>query len=526
MSAPTYRRWATLYDRQLAGEALSPEECSEIARLSLEDPASAHELAVRRDLSELVCELDDRDQAIVERALGVVQEQDKIVHLRQKAIPAPAPSPRRRLPLRRLAAGALGVAVAAAAVPMLWPESTEPSAPLIAPVEKPAAVELTFTSGSVRINGDPTVVGALALEPKSTVSVSEGHACLAISAETDVCLAANTEVVLDDQRGAARTLRLLRGRLVAVLEKRPARRSFSVLAGSVTATALGTAFAVEHDHLGSTQVTVMEGRVQVARTHDTARVVDAGEQLRDAQASGASVRTTTRAENLRHWALVAPRHLWHVASVGIVRVDTAPQNAWVTLDATPLGSAPLSVVAPSGEHQLSIELDGHDAHRERFRLDPGQERRLAVALSPPPQAGPPEGAAPTRSATLPPPSAQELLKRARSLVGAGDWQGAVAAYQRLRSLQPKSAESHTVLVALGQIQLDRLAQPRQALRSFEAYLKAGGGGLAQEARFGSVRALRALGDRSAEARAIRDYLRHHPKSVDAARLERRLTELP
>lgn len=541
MTSHAYRRWAELYDRQLAGEALSPIERAELLRLSNEDRASAHELVVRRQLAELECELegdhqaiDDQaidDQAIVERALCAVQDRDKIVHLRKPTIPTRASSP----PSRRWRAPALGafaLAAAASGATVFWPDASEESAPMA----KSAAVELTLTSGKVRVNGKPTVVGALALEPKSTVSVTDGRACLALDPDTDVCLDANTEVVLDDQQGDARTLHLARGRAVAVLDKRPARRSFSVISGSVTATALGTAFAVEHDARGAIQITVMEGRVQVARTGDTASVIRAGEQLQNAHESGAGPRHTTRSENLRHWALVAPRKLWQAPSVGIVHLETTPQNAWLSLDGTALGSAPLSVVAASGEHQLLVELDGHAPQHERFRLTPGQERRFTLALPAPSELPDPTAAAPAAApapgpaaapapAVVDVPTPAELLKRARTLVGQGDWRGAAAAYQRLRTVYPKSPESHTVSVALGQLQLDRLGQPRQALRSFEAYLKAGGGGLAQEARYGSLRALRALGDRPAEAQAIRAYLRQYPKSVDAERLRRRLAEL-
>ncbi|HEY6727194.1 MAG TPA: PEGA domain-containing protein [Polyangiaceae bacterium] len=527
MKSPAYRRWAELYDRQLAGESLSPLESAELGRLSVEDRASAHELLVRQQLSALDCQLDGPDQAVVERALFAIQERDNVIHLRkpQETSPAPLYSPR---PRRTLAWAALGsaaaAATAAATAALFWSSAPEEAAAVLAPVTPPGPAELTFTSGDVRINGQPTLVGALALEPKSRVSVGQGHACLAINRQTDVCLDANTEAVLDDQRGQARTLHLGRGRAVAVLEKRPAERSFSVIAGSVTATALGTAFAVERDAHGAIQVSVMEGRVQVARADTAARVVHAGEQLQNAHQNGAASRQTTRAENLRHWALVAPRRLWQAPSVGILHLETAPHAASVTLDGTALGSTPLSLVLASGEHQLFVEREGHEAQRERFRLTPGQERRLSLAL-PAETATSKPPAAPAAPAMVVVPSAQDLLKRARTLVGHGDWQGAAAAYQRLRSAHPQSPESHTVLVALGQLQLDRLGQPRQALRSFDAYLKAGGGGLAREARFSSIRAQRALGDRHAEARAIRGYLRQYPQGVDAARLTRRLTEL-
>jgi tetratricopeptide (TPR) repeat protein len=198
----------------------------------------------------------------------------------------------------------------------------------------------------------------------------------------------------------------------------------------------------------------------------------------------------------------------------------------------PLGHAPLSLVAASGKHQLSVDAAAHRAHKQMVDLNPGQTERVTVpplAPSTTALAGaaanlPTRALAPAASGAPAVPSPGELLARARSLVQAGQWQQAVVAYRKLRRLHPKSPESHTVLVALGQLELDRLGQPAQALGFFNRYLRFGGG-LAQEAAFGKVRALRALGNVQLEGKAIEAYVARYPGSADARALRRRLADL-
>jgi hypothetical protein len=81
------------------------------------------------------------------------------------------------------------------------------------------------------------------------------------------------------------------------------------------------------------------------------------------------------------------------------------------------------------------------------------------------------------------------------------------------------------LVSLAEVQLDRLGQPRQALDNLERYLGGGSGALVEEARRVRIRALRALGDREREKSAIDEFLHAHPRSFQAAALQRRLADL-
>jgi hypothetical protein len=214
----------------------------------------------------------------------------------------------------------------------------------------------------------------------------------------------------------------------------------------------------------------------------------------------------------------------------LLRIQTKPVGATVRLDGHVVGISPVMVVAPAGAHTAGVRLDGHESRTLTFELSKDERDRFLPFLLEPDQGSEPsttrqKAQEPRREDPASDPSAADLLQQARQLMSAGQWSSAAAAYRELRRVHPNSAEAKTVLVALGQLQLDRLGQPAAAKRSFSAYLAAGGGALSQEARFGKIRALRKLGAKTAEATAIREFLDRHPDGLDAAALRRRLAEL-
>jgi len=130
------------------------------------------------------------------------------------------------------------------------------------------------------------------------------------------------------------------------------------------------------------------------------------------------------------------------------------------------------------------------------------------------------------SATKASPSLKTLMKRARAHKRAGDWQAAVAAYENVERLYPKSNDARTSQVSMGQLYLDKLNQPSQALRHFNAYLKHGAtGALAQEAMYGKAAALRKLGQRAAERDALNSLLAQYPDGFHAGLAQKRLRQL-
>jgi tetratricopeptide (TPR) repeat protein len=124
-----------------------------------------------------------------------------------------------------------------------------------------------------------------------------------------------------------------------------------------------------------------------------------------------------------------------------------------------------------------------------------------------------------------PTSAADLLQDARRQMREGRYEDAVSSYSSILTAHPQSEAAHTVLVSLGQLQLLQLGQPARALGSFDAYLAAGGGPLAEEARAARIRALRALSRSADEANAIEEFLTKHPRSFETEALRSRLTAL-
>lgn len=110
----------------------------------------------------------------------------------------------------------------------------------------------------------------------------------------------------------------------------------------------------------------------------------------------------------------------------------------------------------------------------------------------------------------------DLLARARALRSAGDLAGAAKAYEKLIDRAPRSAVAASAQVSLGEIQLAR-GRAREALAAFERYLR-GGGPLAEEAAYGRIRALRALGRDRAADDAAAAFVRRYPGSAYAGKL--------
>ncbi|MCA9707626.1 MAG: tetratricopeptide repeat protein, partial [Myxococcales bacterium] len=106
----------------------------------------------------------------------------------------------------------------------------------------------------------------------------------------------------------------------------------------------------------------------------------------------------------------------------------------------------------------------------------------------------------------------------------GDHTAAMASYQRLVERFPASAEAKAARVSLGRLELRR-GRAKQALAHFDAYLASAAGELAEEARYGRIRALRALGRHAQELASIEAFLAEYGDGMYAARLRKRAEEL-
>jgi TolA-binding protein len=151
---------------------------------------------------------------------------------------------------------------------------------------------------------------------------------------------------------------------------------------------------------------------------------------------------------------------------------------------------------------------------------PARPDEAPDAVQEPPASPEPSADSPAPAAKAARPSAAELLARAQRARAARDYRGAVRAYQTLLHGHPASSEARLAQVSLAQLQLAQ-GNARAALAGFDAYQRRGGA-LAQEAHYGKIQALQALGRRDEERAEIRRFLSRYPQALQGAALKRRL----
>ncbi len=526
MKNETYERWATLADRDAAEGELSADERSLMDRLGTDDPAAARETEVWSQLAGLPAAPGGDDEAmrrLVEGALKGASDPART----DEPEPGPEPaSPRPRSSRLWWVGGGL-LAATAAGLAMWW-TSPRPAGP--APIV--ARAELTFASGDVRIDGDPARVGVGLLEVGSRVEVGNGTACLAVDPGGDLCVSSGTTLSVARLDATARDFRLEAGIAVADLDEQPPGSRFRIETEAGSSTAIGTVFAVEIEARGTATTTVLEGEVSVttATGSSTSVVI----HQRAAVGDEVVLDVVDRSEEARLMAILAPAELWRSEDPGSLHVQAEPERARVSVDGREVGSAPLSTLLPSGRHDVEVSGDGFTPHLETLTIRPGVASELEVRLDAPtsPEVDPAPTPAPNAEAREPIPRdrpqtgapAKDMLGDARRLMSEGRWRAAARAYERLRAAHPESPEAHAALVTLGDLRLDHLKRPRAALSAYETYLRVGGP-MAEEVRFGKIRALRALEDEAEEERAIERFLRRHPGSLEAPDLRQRLAEL-
>ena len=119
---------------------------------------------------------------------------------------------------------------------------------------------------------------------------------------------------------------------------------------------------------------------------------------------------------------------------------------------------------------------------------------------------------------------EALLEQALRFRARGQFRRAADVYRKIHEANPGSAIGGTALVSLGELSLSSLNDARGALTAFNTYL-ARGGALSQEAAFGKIRALRALGRTAEERSAIEQFLSQYPSAAQSRILRERLAAL-
>ncbi|MCP3059467.1 hypothetical protein LXT21_11840 [Myxococcus sp. K38C18041901] len=133
---------------------------------------------------------------------------------------------------------------------------------------------------------------------------------------------------------------------------------------------------------------------------------------------------------------------------------------------------------------------------------------------------------PRSSAPSAAPAPEDLLRRANEHRATGQWKAAEALYLRVIRAEPQGMSAYVARVASGALRLEHLGDARGALRQYQEALKGWPGGLLEEeASHGVTEALRALGERDGEVRALEAFLARHPDSPHAVSARKRLKEV-
>ena len=123
-------------------------------------------------------------------------------------------------------------------------------------------------------------------------------------------------------------------------------------------------------------------------------------------------------------------------------------------------------------------------------------------------------------------AAEDLLQRANQQRTAGEFRQAADSYALVYERFPKTLSGYVARVAGASLELEHLSNAARARKLFEQALRdQPAGALDLEARQGLGMALRDLGDRAAERRALEALVAAHKNSPAARRAEARIREL-
>jgi ferric-dicitrate binding protein FerR (iron transport regulator) len=425
---------------------------------------------------------------------------------------ASAPRARRASSPRPLRLGlALAASVALVVGGSLVLRKPRSTGSLPAPV---ATAQVVLASGDAHLGLAPAEAGQR-IPPGERLSTSSGLACMRIAKSVEVCLdgASAALFALGDPNQIL--VYLEKGTLMARLDHQAAGRKFLVRTASAELQAVGTRFSVHLAEDGNTRVRLYEGRLAVRATSRVATDLVSPVQANVAQ--DIRIAPISAAATGEDKPLADLVDVIRSESGAALMLTSAPAGADVLLDNVAVGQTPVSVSLAGAAH-VRLSLQGYQPISEWIEVGdrPRIERayRLAALATSPPSETP----SPLRHA-VPHTSPDQLLAKAQLLRARGQYKTCAQLYRRLQSEFPGSEEAKVSTVSLGELELVEAKNPAAALESFAAYLRLGGP-LDREARFGKIRALRALHRREeADAETAR-FLRDYPASIHAATLRR------
>ena len=310
-----------------------------------------------------------------------------------------------------------------------------------------------FSAHVTEVRGELEVDGRVAragdrLAVGSLIAARGRPACFYVEPSVRACLDAGGLMRVAELNSERRRLELLLGKLVSELEPQPHGGSFGVMTQQGAAIAVGTAFSVE---------VPTGGRDAITRVlHGT--VLVRGRSGHEAHVVAHQAATM---ESEPH---------------ALEPLEEAQERA--LLSAFGSRAEPPASTAPT--------LDSHASEHASIQ-------RL-----------------PTSSARAPE-SASELLALASTQLRRGQKRAAVASYRALFEHHAASREAHAARIPFGELLLSSPGEEAHALAAFERYLDRGGA-LSEEASFGRLRALRALGRSEQERAALSGFARDYPAS--------------
>jgi hypothetical protein len=582
-----YERWVLLVDRQACDQPLTADELEFCRTFAHKHALCDAELAAYGELSDFNGAPTDSSRGLVDRTLQRLEAEDA-----ERAAADLRLLRRPRVPAWLAVAGT--VAIGLCTVYVVRSSRSDGARESVArdgsdragetgheasgargPSEPiPAArAELVYTSGDVTVAGTNSGVGRTLLAEGSVVETAAGGACVLIDADINICLAAHSRMRLTAIATAARRIELEVGALATRLNTQPEGMSLSIVAGGVSSTAVGTAFAVELTGDRTVTTTVLNGKVRVGRDASATALVRAHERAvsaRNSQESTAPrVSAVSRQDESPSWALLGATVLWHDPVAATLEVRGEPVAAEVWLDEQWVGVTPLSTLLPVGEHHLTVSKAGKELSNRELRLHAGESIEVDYQPAPPTAATPHSKPGPVQSkralpaarvtalaglvhghaeASDPSPAlirneyaaheasvshdaiatrvlvettnGSDLLRRARQAVRSGHFSEAARSYENVVGSYAGSDEAQAALVLLGQLRLTRLNDPHGALEALNTYLRTGGS-LEIEAQIARIDALHALKRSAEEATAIDDFLQRHPRSFEAKALRAR-----
>lgn len=431
---------------------------------------------------------------------------------------------------------------------------------------KPPGAAVLLVSGEVSAGTADLEMGET-LREGSEVRVREGRASLRLPDASVVLLEGRTHLYIRKASEREVAFELKGGSIVARVAPATDRRSFEVATGSARVRVEGTVFSVAVEP-GEEVVSVHKGRVLVETSGRETVEVRCGSSVA-VREGGSRKRRLEEGEVAK---LAKDESLMSMLSEEVeegarLRIETEPRGAEVLLDGTAIGSTPMVASVQPGFRTMTIEKRGYSPVKEGIELTRGRsvEREFAlskvgggggrpgrlasahhkdeVAADGPkvePRAEPraevresgerkaanPRPRASKRAGEAGEHPAKTMLKQAQRASAARRFDDAVKAYRRLIRRHPSRPESRPALVSMGRILLGPLGKPAAALRAFDRYLsRSKSGTLAQEASYGRIRALRALGKRQAELKALRSFLKRFPGAIQKESVENRLRKL-